>query len=42
MLRMIIWADSEQKNIIFKKSKQDVRDLRKNNLEELTVQMDPK
>lgn len=42
MLRMIIWADSEQKNIIFKKSIQDVRDLRKNNLEELIVQMDPK
>ena len=42
MLRMIIWSDSEQKNIIFKKSIQDVRDLRKNNLEELTVQMDPK
>ena len=42
MLRMIIWSDSEQKNIIFKKSIQDVRDLRKNNLEELIVQMDPK
>ena len=42
MLRMIIWADPEQKDVIFKKSVQDVKYSRKNNLEDKYVDIDPK
>jgi len=37
MLRMIIWADPEQKKAIFKKSIEDKNDYRKNFLEDQTV-----
>ena len=42
MLRIIIWADPTQKDVIFKKTVQDGNDNRKNNLEDKYVEIDPK
>ena len=42
MLRMIIWADPEQKLAIFKKTIENKNDYRKHFLEDQTVQLDPK
>ena len=42
MLRMTIWADPTQKDVIFKKSVEDKSHYRKNLLEDQTVNLDPK
>ena len=39
---MIIWADPAQKAVIFKKTVEDKTALRKINLEEKFVELDPK
>lgn len=42
MLRMIIWVDPDQKEVIFKKSIEDIKNSRKNHLEDQVVELDPK
>lgn len=42
MLRIIIWADPSQKDVIFKKTVEDKADYRKIVLEEKFITIDPK